>query len=163
MNQCYSNDMDPARGRQMPVHYGSRTLNFMTISSPLGTQIPQASGAAYALKRAGKKNCVMCYFGEGAASEGDFHAALNIAATMSCPTLFFWSLSSHNWIWWLFSVGLTSFSFLFHSRNNGYAISTPVKDQYKGDGICNIPFFFFFSFVVNIRNTHPIKRIIIST
>ena len=92
MNQCYSNDLDPGKGRQMPVHYGSRLLNFQTISSPLATQIPQAAGAAYALKRAGKQNCVMCYFGEGAASEGDFHAALNFAATLSCPVIFFWSV-----------------------------------------------------------------------
>ena len=90
MNQCYSNDSDPGKGRQMPVHYGSRALNFQTISSPLATQIPQAAGAAYALKRAGKKNVVMCYFGEGAASEGDFHAALNVAATTQSPVIFFW-------------------------------------------------------------------------
>ena len=110
MNQCYSNDTDPGKGRQMPVHYGSRALNFQTISSPLATQIPQAAGAAYALQRAGKPNVVMCYFGEGAASEGDFHAALNIASTTRAPVLFF-------------------------CRNNGFAISTPVEDQYRGDGI----------------------------
>ena len=34
MNQCYSNDMDYGKGRQMPVHYGSTKLNFQTISSP---------------------------------------------------------------------------------------------------------------------------------
>ncbi|KAI9595992.1 thiamine diphosphate-binding protein [Syncephalis fuscata] len=110
MAQCYSNHNDSGKGRQMPVHYGSRELNFHTISSPLATQIPQAAGAAYALKRAGRRNCVMCYFGDGAASEGDFHAALNFAATLKCPVIFF-------------------------CRNNGFAISTPVEEQYKGDGI----------------------------
>jgi 2-oxoisovalerate dehydrogenase E1 component alpha subunit len=90
MNQCYSNELDLGKGRQMPVHFGSRAHHFQTISSPLATQLPQASGAAYAIKRSGKKNCVMCYFGEGAASEGDFHAALNIAATTSAPVIFFW-------------------------------------------------------------------------
>jgi hypothetical protein len=40
-NQCFSNDLDLGRGRQMPIHYGSRALNYHTISSPLGTQIPQ--------------------------------------------------------------------------------------------------------------------------
>lgn len=49
-----------------------------------------AAGAAYAFKRAGKKLCVICYFGEGAASEGDAHAAFNFAATLECPIIFFW-------------------------------------------------------------------------
>jgi len=110
MNQCYSNTLDYGKGRQMPVHYGSNKINFQTISSPLATQIPQASGSGYAQKLLGLKNCTMCYFGEGAASEGDFHAAINFAATLETQTIFF-------------------------CRNNRWAISTPSKEQYKGDGI----------------------------
>eukprot|EP00795_Rhopilema_esculentum_P003045 gene3045-1323_t len=110
MNQCYGNELDVGRGRQMPVHYGSKKLNFVTISSPLATQMPQASGAAYAFKRAQNNRVVVCFFGEGAASEGDAHAAFNFAATLACPVIFF-------------------------CRNNGYAISTPVMDQYRGDGV----------------------------
>jgi len=110
MNQCYGNANDLGLGRQMPVHYGSKDLNFVTISSTLATQMPQASGAAYAMKIRKKNNCVICYFGDGAASEGDAHAAFNFAATLDCPVIFF-------------------------CRNNGYAISTPVKEQYRGDGI----------------------------
>eukprot|EP00030_Apusomonadida_sp_AF-17_P003136 a345317_263.p1 GENE.a345317_263~~a345317_263.p1 ORF type:complete len:434 (+),score=196.47 a345317_263:67-1302(+) len=110
MAQCYSTVDDLGKGRQMPVHYGSRAQNFQTISSPLSTQIPQAAGAAYALKRAGKNAVCIVYFGDGAASEGDFHAALNFAATLDAPCLFF-------------------------CRNNGYAISTPTRSQYRGDGI----------------------------
>jgi 2-oxoisovalerate dehydrogenase E1 component subunit alpha len=110
-NQCYSNSLDIGKGRQMPVHYGSAALNFQTISSPLATQIPQASGAGYKFMLDGETDKVaVCYFGDGAASEGDFHAALNFAATLGGPTIFF-------------------------CRNNGYAISTPTRDQYAGDGI----------------------------
>lgn len=109
-DQCFSNKDDLGKGRQMPVHYGTAELNIHTISSPLATQLPQAAGAAYALKMAKKKAVAMCYFGEGAASEGDFHAALNFAATVEAPAIFF-------------------------CRNNGFAISTPVRDQYRGDGI----------------------------
>ncbi|XP_074649521.1 2-oxoisovalerate dehydrogenase subunit alpha, mitochondrial-like [Tubulanus polymorphus] len=112
MNQCYANAKDRGKGRQMPVHYGSKDLNFVTISSTLATQMPHASGAAYAFKRAQNGLCVVCYFGDGAASEGDAHAALNFAATLECPVIFF-------------------------CRNNGYAISTPVSEQYKGDGIAS--------------------------
>jgi len=49
-----------------------------------------AAGAAYAFKRAQNGQVVMCYFGDGAASEGDFHGALNFAATLECPVIFFW-------------------------------------------------------------------------
>jgi 2-oxoisovalerate dehydrogenase E1 component alpha subunit len=110
MNQCYSNRYDYGKGRQMPVHYGSKKLNFQTISSPLATQLPQASGSAYAQKLLGLKQCTITYFGEGAASEGDFHAALNFAATLQTPTIFF-------------------------CRNNHWAISTPYTEQFKSDGI----------------------------
>lgn len=109
-DQCFGNVKDLGKGKQMPVHYGSRELNFQTISSPLATQLPQASGVAYALKLSKKQAVAVCYFGEGAASEGDFHAAVNIASTLDAPAIFF-------------------------CRNNGYAISTPVKDQFRGDGI----------------------------
>ncbi|KAL6423118.1 hypothetical protein ACFW04_010544 [Cataglyphis niger] len=112
MNQCYGNCEDEGKGRQMPVHYGSKEFNFVTISSPLATQLPQAAGAAYAFKLDKRNACVACYFGEGAASEGDAHAALNFAATLSCPIIFI-------------------------CRNNGYAISTPVFEQFKGDGIAS--------------------------
>lgn len=81
MSQLYANEDDSGKGRSMPVHYVSRKLNVHPISSPLATQIPHAVGAAYALKREGIDAASIVYFGEGAASEGDFHAALNIAAT----------------------------------------------------------------------------------
>lgn len=113
VDQCYGNVDDDGKGKQMPVHYGCRQLNFVTISSTLTTQLPQAVGSAYVFKRQpNNKRCVVVYFGDGAASEGDTHAAMNFAATLECPVIFF-------------------------CRNNGYAISTPVKEQYRGDGIAS--------------------------
>jgi 2-oxoisovalerate dehydrogenase E1 component alpha subunit len=112
MNQMFSNEKDLGKGRQMPIHYGSKALNYMTISSPLGTQIPQAAGYAYGQKLQGKDAVTICYFGEGASSEGDFHAGLNMAAVHNAPVIFF-------------------------CRNNGYAISTPSDEQYKGNGIAS--------------------------
>lgn len=116
-----------------PQHYGSKELHYHTISSPLATQIPQAAGVGYALKRDPARrgrNCAVVYFGEGAASEGDFHAGMLLgaspagsgddakmnanprgaASTIPSPTMFI-------------------------ARNNGFAISTPSSEQYYGDGI----------------------------
>ncbi len=110
MNQLFSNERDYGKGRQMPIHYGSAKLHYMTISSPLATQIPQATGYAYGQKLAGDGKCTVTVFGEGAASEGDFHAALNMASVLKVPVIFL-------------------------CRNNGYAISTPSSEQFAGDGI----------------------------
>lgn len=53
--------------------------------------MPQAVGAAYAFKRnQDNDRCVICYFGDGAASEGDAHAAFNFAATLDCPVIMLW-------------------------------------------------------------------------
>ncbi|MEH6624956.1 MAG: thiamine pyrophosphate-dependent dehydrogenase E1 component subunit alpha [Motiliproteus sp.] len=110
MNQLFSNELDYGKGRQMPVHYGSAKLHYMTISSPLATQIPQATGYAYGQKLAANGRCTVTVFGEGAASEGDFHAALNMASVLKVPVIFL-------------------------CRNNGYAISTPSSEQFAADGI----------------------------
>ncbi|KAK4687063.1 2-oxoisovalerate dehydrogenase E1 component alpha subunit, partial [Tremellales sp. Uapishka_1] len=113
MAQCFGNVEDEgSKGRMMPVHYSSPEFGFHTITSPLATQMPQAAGAAYALKldQDRQGDCVICYFGDGAASEGDFHAALNMNSVLGGPCMWF-------------------------CRNNGFAISTAIIDQYAGDGI----------------------------
>ena len=43
MNQCFGTKLDLGKGRQMPVHYGSKELHFQFISSPLATQMPQGT------------------------------------------------------------------------------------------------------------------------
>lgn len=110
IHHMFGNEKDLILGRQMPNHFGSRELNVVTVSSPIGTKIPHAAGAAYAMKLDKAKTVVICYFGEGATSEGDFHAGLNFAAVRKVPAIFF-------------------------CRNNGFAISTPVERQFASDGI----------------------------
>ncbi|KAJ7600930.1 thiamine diphosphate-binding protein [Mycena floridula] len=116
MAQCFGNYEDTSgKGRQMPVHFGSPQHHFHTISSPLATQIPQAAGVGYALRRTPERrsrSVAACYFGEGAASEGDFHAGLLLASTIPSPVVFI-------------------------ARNNGFAISTPSTEQFYGDGIAS--------------------------
>lgn len=50
----------------------------------------KAVGSAYSFKILKNNRCTIVYFGEGAASEGDAHAALNFASTLDCPIIFFW-------------------------------------------------------------------------
>ncbi|GAB4844112.1 hypothetical protein Ancab_037419 [Ancistrocladus abbreviatus] len=109
-NQCFRNKADYGKGRQMPIHYGSRKHNYFTISSPIATQLPQAVGAAYSLKIDNKDACAVAYMGDGCTSEGDFHASLNFAAVLDVPLVFI-------------------------CRNNGWAISTPTTEQFRSDGV----------------------------
>lgn len=112
VHHMFGNREDLTYGRQMPNHFGSREINVVTVSSPIGTKIPHAAGCAYAMKMQKEKNVAICYFGEGATSEGDFHAGLNFAAVRKVPCIFF-------------------------CRNNGYAISTPCSRQFASDGVAS--------------------------
>ena len=104
INQMFGNELDPVKGRQMPVHHSANWLNMVSISSPVGTQIPQAVGAAYAAKALGKDDVAMVYFGEGTTSTGEFHVGMNFAGVWKAPCVFV-------------------------CRNNGWAISTPLEQQ----------------------------------
>jgi TPP-dependent pyruvate/acetoin dehydrogenase alpha subunit len=110
IHHMFGNAEDLIQGHQMPNHFGSRSINVVQVSSPIGTKIPHAAGCAYAMKLQKEQSVAICYFGEGATSEGDFHAGLNFAAVRKVPAIFF-------------------------CRNNGYAISTPCSRQFASEGI----------------------------
>jgi len=101
---------DGVKGRCLPLMNTDPTKNIFPVSAPLGNRNPHASGAGYHFRVKGQDRIAFCVFGEGSASEGDFHASLNFAATLGAQTLFF-------------------------CRNNSYAISTFRHDQYAGDGV----------------------------
>ena len=105
MHNMFGNDRDTARGRQMPVHFSfDKPIRFVSISSPLGTQIPQAVGAAYAMKLRGEKHVALASFGDGSTSTLGFHSGLNFAGVWKAPVVFL-------------------------CQNNGYAISCPTDEQ----------------------------------
>ena len=100
------------KGRQMPCHYGSKALNFVTLSSVMATQMPQAVGTAYAmglLHAAPDRPLCLGAIGDGATSEGDFHVALTFAGVLRPKQL-----------------GLP---LILYVQNNQWAISTPVAKQ----------------------------------
>jgi len=72
--------------------------NMFTIAVPIATQIPHATGAAWAAKLKDEDRAFLCYFGDGATSEGDFHEGLNFAGAFDVPAVFFcnnnqWAIS----------------------------------------------------------------------
>ncbi len=104
ISQLYGNELDPVKGRQMPVHHSVARIHYVSISSPVGTQIPQAVGAAQAARISGTSDVAIVYFGEGATSTGEFHVGMNFAGVWKAPVIFL-------------------------CRNNGWAISTPGAKQ----------------------------------
>ncbi|MDH5673083.1 MAG: thiamine pyrophosphate-dependent enzyme [Myxococcales bacterium] len=104
IDNMYGNQNDLALGRQMPDHVTGRDQHFGSVTAPIGTQITQAVGLAWAAMLKEEQRAVGVYFGDGATSSNDFHAAMNFAAVFKTPTLFL-------------------------LRNNGWAISVPSSQQ----------------------------------
>ena len=72
--------------------------NLFTVSVPIATQIPHATGLSWASKLKGERKAFLVYFGDGATSEGDFHEGMNFAGVFDTPTVFFcnnnqWAIS----------------------------------------------------------------------
>jgi pyruvate dehydrogenase E1 component alpha subunit len=102
--QVYGSSVDTLKGRQMPAHISSRSVNQVSWSSCIATQLPHAVGAAWAAKLKGDKVVTLGFMGDGATSEADFHAALNFAGVYKLPTVFV-------------------------CQNNQWAISVPLSKQ----------------------------------
>lgn len=88
-DNMFGNADDNAIGRQMPVHFTfTEPLRFFSVSSPLGTQIPQAVGMAMAMQKRGEDGAVLTTFGDGTTSSSGFHSALNFAGVYKAPVVF---------------------------------------------------------------------------
>jgi 2-oxoisovalerate dehydrogenase E1 component alpha subunit len=87
MNQIYSNELDPLKGRQLPVMYSSREHGFFSISGNLATQFIQAVGWAMASAMKHDTKIAAGWIGDGSTAESDFHAALVFASTYKAPVV----------------------------------------------------------------------------
>ena len=87
--------------------YDPRATRFGPICIPTATQIPHAVGHALGQKLDGLQACTLVYFGDGSASEGDFHEGANLAGVWRAPVILF-------------------------CQNNGWAISVPTSEQTAG-------------------------------
>jgi 2-oxoisovalerate dehydrogenase E1 component alpha subunit len=87
MSQIYSNELDPLKGRQLPIMYSSREHGFFSISGNLGTQFIQAVGWAMASAIKQDTKIAAGWIGDGSTAESDFHAALVFASTYRAPVV----------------------------------------------------------------------------
>jgi 2-oxoisovalerate dehydrogenase E1 component len=94
------------KGRDRSFHFGSREHHIVGMISHLGPQLAVADGIALADLLDKKEKVTLVFSGDGGASEGDFHEALNVAAVWNLPVIFM-------------------------IENNGYGLSTPSSEQFK--------------------------------
>jgi pyruvate dehydrogenase E1 component alpha subunit len=98
------NSQDEMKGKQMPNHWGYKKINFVSVAATIAAHLPVATGVAMGMKMRHENKVVMTFHGEGATSEGDFHAAYNFAGVFKAPIVFV-------------------------CENNGWAISLPSSRQ----------------------------------
>ncbi len=116
LEQAVGAASDPASGgRQMPSHWGHKSYNIVSVSSPTGTQFLQAVGSAEASRYRDPhtSEVTLVTSGEGATSEGEFWEALNAACLKKLPVVFL-------------------------VEDNGYAISVPIEAQTAGGNVLRL-------------------------
>lgn len=104
LGQVFGTSLDLQKGRQMPSTLSARSVNVVSGSTSVATQLPQCVGAAWAAKKAGARTIAVGFVGEGGTSTPDFHAAMNFAGVFRVPCVFV-------------------------CQNNQWAVSTPATRQ----------------------------------
>ena len=88
LHAMFGNAESVSRGKESSHHAGYPDRGILACSGIVGGSIPVATGAALGLRMQGTDNAVVCFFGDGAASRGDFHEGLNLAAVLKAPVVF---------------------------------------------------------------------------
>jgi pyruvate dehydrogenase E1 component alpha subunit len=94
----------PTQGKDANMHMGDLGRDVIAFVSMLGDTIPVAAGIALSFKVRHQDRVVLCFFGEGTTSRGDFHEGLNMASVLKVPVVYI-------------------------CNNNQYAYSTPLEKQ----------------------------------
>lgn len=76
------------RGKGGSMHIADLDLGILGANGVVGGGIPVATGAALALKMQGRKQVVVCFFGDGASNQGSFHESLNLASLWQLPVVY---------------------------------------------------------------------------
>src|ERR1700759_540372 len=120
MSQIYSNELDPLKGRQLPIMYSSREHGFFSISGNLATQFVQAVGWAMASAIKQDTKIAAGWIGDGSTAESDFHAALGFASTYKAPVVL--NIVNNQWAISTFQGIARGGSGTFAARGLGFGI-----------------------------------------
>ena len=77
-----------SKGKGGSMHLFDKSHNFLGGHAIVGAHLPIATGVGFAIKYQGGDQVVVCYFGDGAVPEGEFHEAMNLAALWKLPVIF---------------------------------------------------------------------------
>ncbi len=77
-----------SKGKGGSMHLFDRSVNFLGGHAIVGAHLPLAAGAAFAIKYEGRDAVVVCYFGDGAVPQGEFHESLNLGALWKLPVIY---------------------------------------------------------------------------
>src|SRR2546427_2763162 len=88
MAELYGRRDGLSKGKGGSMHLFDRTTNFLGGHAIVGAHLPIAVGVAFAIKYRGGDQVIVCYFGDGAVPEGEFHEAMNLSALWKLPVIF---------------------------------------------------------------------------
>ena len=87
MAELYGRRDGLSRGKGGSMHLFDRTTNFLGGHAIVGAHLPIAAGVGFAIKYEGTDRVIVCYFGDGAVPEGEFHESMNLSALWKLPVV----------------------------------------------------------------------------
>ena len=88
MAEVFGKETGYCKGRGGSMHIADVEKGNLGATGIVGGNIPVAVGAALSMKMQKQDRCVLCFFGDGASNEGNFHESLNAASAWKLPVVF---------------------------------------------------------------------------
>ena len=110
MAELFGRSTGTSKGKGGSMHLFDAERGFLGGYAIVGGMMPIAVGLGLAAQQQGKDSVTLCFFGDGAVNEGEFHESLNLAALWNLPVVFF-------------------------CENNGYGMGSPISDTFAGTDI----------------------------
>jgi pyruvate dehydrogenase E1 component subunit alpha len=77
-----------SKGKGGSMHLFDRSVNFLGGHAIVASHLPLAAGVGFAIKYQGGDQVILCYFGDGAVPQGEFHEAMNLAMLWKLPVVY---------------------------------------------------------------------------